>query len=293
MTADRANAAPFAASRIAARRTPLEHAHVAEGKIVPCRIAGVEAPQGTGDLLRCLPGEVLALGETQVPPELVDVRIDRNEEHLGGNVPKPQVDAIGRANHPAQVEQKALASARAGGISEDVGGSSPLAERASVEAARFTNGLSKGAKRGAQVRFSLEILGKASPERPRYSLDAACPDEEPGQILAPVDPVFPPVEPGEDVELVVGNTRDIGPQAGERLLELRSQCLDVAEGDRRGHQGDELLIGRTVVAVDDRHRIELQTRRHVAARSHPFQRGSNLFPSSSGLPHEGKLAQRS
>ena len=57
----------------------------------------------------------------ELRPELVDVGVDRDEEHVGRDVPQSEVDAVGGANHPAQIEQKPLATARAVGIREDVG----------------------------------------------------------------------------------------------------------------------------------------------------------------------------
>src|SRR6185436_10335216 len=104
-----------------------------------------------------------------------------------------------------QEEQKALATARAVGIGEDVGGSSEFAGRAARETARFANGASERRQRRAQLPFPLEILGKALTERSRCALNAARPNEQPGQVLAPVDAVFPPVEPSKDIELIVGH----------------------------------------------------------------------------------------
>ena len=90
--------------------------------------------------------------------------------------------------------------------------------------------------------------------------------------------MLPTVEPGEDVELVVGDARDLGPQTSERLLELGPQGLHIAEGDRGRHQGHQLLIDRAGVAVHHRDRIELEPRRNVAARPHPVERGANPVP---------------
>src|SRR5262245_25962269 len=79
---------PFAAYGVAPRGASLEHAQVTEGKIVLGRIAGIELAQRVGDLLGGLPRQNFAPGEAEVSAELMDVRIDGNQQRARGDVPK-------------------------------------------------------------------------------------------------------------------------------------------------------------------------------------------------------------
>src|SRR5262245_30940658 len=80
VNADALDAAPLAARRIPPGRAALEHAQVTEREVVFDGVARVVAPERERDLLGRLPGDVLAPREPEVPPELVDVRVDGDEQ---------------------------------------------------------------------------------------------------------------------------------------------------------------------------------------------------------------------
>ena len=111
MAADAQHSAPMTPSWISAGRASLEHAEMTERKVVLDGILGVEASQCCRDFLGRLPGYVLPPREAQICRQLVNVRVDRNQEDPRRNGPEAQVDAVARADHPPQVEKQALAAA--------------------------------------------------------------------------------------------------------------------------------------------------------------------------------------
>src|SRR5262252_9606351 len=102
MPADALDAAPLAADRVTSRWATLEHAEVAERKIVFHRIAWIDARQRTRDVLGGFPRSVLAVGEAEVVAELVNVRVHRDEQARRVNRPEPEVHAVGGSDHPAE-----------------------------------------------------------------------------------------------------------------------------------------------------------------------------------------------
>src|SRR5205814_1167789 len=111
VAADRLQRAPLASPGIAARGALPADAEVGEGEVEPHRIDRVELAQAGGDILRGLPGQILARRETDEAADAVDVRIEGNDERVRRDVPETEVDAVGPAHHPAQIQVEALAGA--------------------------------------------------------------------------------------------------------------------------------------------------------------------------------------
>ena len=76
--------------------------------------------EALGDLGRRAPRDVTPVREPEVTPELVDVRVDGDEEHRRGDGPEAQIDAVGRAHHPPEEQQQALDRGALRRIGEDV-----------------------------------------------------------------------------------------------------------------------------------------------------------------------------
>src|SRR2546428_6207180 len=107
------------------------YAEVAEGEVVADGVLGVEQAQAAGDVLRGLPGEILAPGQADEPADPVDVGIERHHQLGGGDLPpEPEIDSVGASHHPAQEQVEALAGAAAIGVRKQVlepAGRAPLA----------------------------------------------------------------------------------------------------------------------------------------------------------------------
>ena len=101
--------------------------------------------------------------EAEVSRQLVDVRVDRQSRTRGRRRrPEPEIDAVGRADHPAQVEEEALRAARAARVGEQVRGAAALARRrgAREPAARRGCASSPGGERLAQHRLGVGELAR-------------------------------------------------------------------------------------------------------------------------------------
>ena len=70
------------------------------------------------------PAGVVALGEPEVLGDAVHVRVDRDDQARGRDGPEAEVDAVGGADHPAQVEEETLHGAPGARIGHE------MAERA-------------------------------------------------------------------------------------------------------------------------------------------------------------------
>src|SRR5262249_43287192 len=121
MAAHGLHAAALATRSVLPRWATLKHAHVAEREVVLHRIVSVEAPQRGGDLLGRAQGQAPGGAEAEVARELVDVGVDGNEKERWADLtPNAEVDAIGRAHHPAQEEPETLARGWSARIAQEV-----------------------------------------------------------------------------------------------------------------------------------------------------------------------------
>src|SRR5262249_36782050 len=133
-------------------------------KVVFHRIRGVELAEARGNLDGRAERERLRGAEAEVRGELVDVRVDRDEEERGVDRAGPQaeIDPVGGANHPAEKEEQALAGAGAARIRQEVreapgargGGASRgrSGRRRSLEPTARADRVAEARERLAQVR---------------------------------------------------------------------------------------------------------------------------------------------
>jgi hypothetical protein len=112
-----------------------------EREVVLDRILGIEAAQRGRHLLRGPPGCVVARGEPEVLADPEDVRVDGHDQHRRIDGPEPEVDAVGAAHHPAQVEDEALARAARFRIGDEMPDAAPARRAAELGRERREPGL--------------------------------------------------------------------------------------------------------------------------------------------------------
>jgi len=91
----------------------------------------------------------------------MNVRVDRNLQHRGRHPcgPQPQVDAIVGTNHPAQVQEEALAPARLVGVGQHVSWPAPSLGIDAVEPARLAHLGDPPSQRLAQQSGDVAVAG--------------------------------------------------------------------------------------------------------------------------------------
>lgn len=80
-------------------------------KVVFHRIVGVQAAQAPGYFLSGTPGQISAPGQSEKSGDAVDMGVERNDKHVRGQRPQPEVNAVGGPDHPAHVKIQPLAGA--------------------------------------------------------------------------------------------------------------------------------------------------------------------------------------
>src|SRR5207245_4047589 len=119
--ADRLQRAAGASAEIFPGGAGAADAEVAEGEVVADGVLGIEQAQAAGDVLRGLPGKILAPGQADEPADPVDVGIERHHQLGGGDLPpEPEIDSVWASHHPAQAQVEALAGAAAIGVRKQV-----------------------------------------------------------------------------------------------------------------------------------------------------------------------------
>ncbi len=144
--------------------------------------------------------------------------------------------------------------------------------RTPVEAAGASDRPHPGPEGLAQVPGARELGRKGGAEQSRGPLHPPGADDQPGEVAIAVDPVPEAAQPRRDGAGVVGGEGDLRPEAVERLADLGVQRLHVAEGERRGDERHELLIGRVRVAMDEGDRVSRAALLDGAPRAHPVER---------------------
>lgn len=256
---------------------------MAERKIVPGRVVRVEPREGLGDLDRGAPGDVAAPGEAEVPREPVDVDVDGDDQPVGRDGPKAEIDAVGLAHHPPREEEQALGGAPGAGIAEQVGRAASTARVAFARCGEPSGAADAVAKARERLAERLgaavgvrgvggvgvgQIAGERGAERAELALDAARADEEAGEILTAEEAVLEAREALAERGRAIGGERWAWSDAVEELVELAEDGPHVPERAARGGERDELAVERVVVAMRERHRIILAAGAEIGAGSH-------------------------
>ena len=207
----------MALGRVRATGAFSRHAKVAQRKVVLHRIVWVELPQRSGDLFGRCPARCAALGQSEIETDSMDVSIDGDHELGGRNRPEPEVDPVGGTNHPAGVENEALACASGAGITHQVA-QAATGRVAPKRIGETGQGFSKiSIALPMKVREGVAeclVLPKQSPRPP----------QDRREMLAPVDPMYEPAKAA--TELCVAGVRN-------RLRRLsaqpRQQAIDACQ----------------------------------------------------------------
>lgn len=93
---------------------------MAKREVVLDRVFRIELPQRSGDLFSRRPRRGPTICQPEVTTDAMNVRVDRNHELRGRDRPEPEVDAVGRTNHPSRVEDESLARASSARIADQV-----------------------------------------------------------------------------------------------------------------------------------------------------------------------------
>src|ERR1700689_796663 len=122
MPTDRFHAAAVAFARIATRRTALKHSEMTERKVVFYRVVRIESRERARDFARRFPRHGLLAREAEIARKLVDVRVDRHEQHRGIDLPDSEIDAVLGTHHPTQIEEESFRTAAAAWIRQEMRG---------------------------------------------------------------------------------------------------------------------------------------------------------------------------
>lgn len=98
-----------------------EDAEPRNGEVEADGIVRVQKPKRGRNLIGHPPVGCSPVRQSEESTYSGDMGVHRDDELAGpGGEPKPQIHAIGGADHPFQEEVKPLAGARAGGIGEEI-----------------------------------------------------------------------------------------------------------------------------------------------------------------------------
>lgn len=199
---------------------------MAEGEVVFHRIIRVEAAERGGDLLGGAPRCVLPAREAEVPRDAVHVRVERDDERRGRDVPEAEIHAVASTRHPAQVQKQALAGAPLLGRRHEV-----TKPARGVPSAEFCGELGEG--RPEPSVTSMERLERPA-EAPRASPHVARASEQASDVLAGVDSMTETAEGASERGLfgLVDGAGRAGTERGQDLLDARPNGDHLAESER-------------------------------------------------------------
>ena len=257
------DSAAFAPDRVAPGRTSLKHAKVAQGKVILRRILRIQPSQNVRDLFGGFPVGSGTVGPSEVPRKSVDVGVDGDEQDRRGEVPKAQIDAVGRPDHPAKVQEQPLGCAAPGGIRQQV-------ERRAVHR-RQSSSASDLARKPGQRRLEVALVEplEGRTEATLGAGDLTSAPQKARDVLAPVHAMSKSTQAALE-----GSARGEGVlHPLEHLLDLARQHTHVAERHRCCEQADDLLYERLTVAMHDADGVGSATGFDVTFGPNSVQRG--------------------
>ena len=183
--------------------------------------------------------------ESEISANPVDVGIHGDHQLRWRDRPEPEIDPIGRPNHPTGVEHESLAGAARAWVADQVA-------RASV--ARVSS------KRICEAREALSEVrgvpvdrGKSVPERSVFTEQPSRSNQHGRQVLATVDPMLETTESLAKLALVgrANQLRWLRTQRIERSPDARSGGNDVSERQAGRHEADHLLVLLPIVVMHE------------------------------------------
>lgn len=189
----------------------------------------------------------------------MDVRVDGHHQVGRGDRPKPEIDPVGGTDHPAQVEEKALARASRAGIAHEV----PSASIGSVTAKSIgepTEPLSEVSIGATPLDYERFAEGPVLVEHPARMV------EHRRQMPAPVDAVDEAVERTLELRPSLVRRGPCGTRAehAERAIDALTRGDRVAEREARSDETRDFLVARVFIPMDEVDGIAVSRRRRVA-----------------------------
>jgi len=228
---------------------------MAEGKIVPDRIGGVDRAKGSGDFGRHLPVWRAIAGQSETSSQANHMRIERNDEPgRGHQCPCSKVNFV-TPNHPAEKQIEPLARAAGRWSREEVTDTRPLRHSAVSRTKIHVQCASgKRIERGADIRsFYIVACNEEALDRARFA-EHSLQDEQQRDQIATSNPSVDDRIDGRSIALGVEVPHEAGRMRAhgckERLDRVQDAC-DPAERERRGAEADDFAVLRRSVAPDD------------------------------------------
>ena len=251
--------APSALQCVGSALALTRYAEMAQREIVFDRIFGIEAPQCGRDLFGGGPARSAARGQPEVEPYAMNVRVDRNDELRGRNLPQTEVHTVGGADHPARVQKKTLARASGARIADQV---------AHVSANRVaTKRIREASHRLPKIAVApLVELRKPTTQGAVRAKQAARPGEHLGHVLVPIDAMDEALQQGAKLfpRRSFDRLRRRGAQREERALYAPPSGNGVSKSKARSNQAGDFSIARARVSMNDADWVSLACRLLVA-----------------------------
>lgn len=233
---------------------------MAEREVVFDWILRVELSQRGRDLFGGCPTRSAAIGQTEVPAYAVDVRIHGNQECRRGDGPEAKIDAIGRADHPAGIEQEALASAAGSRVANQM----PQAATSRVSA----KSVGKTCEAFAKISVARPMEpGEHVAEASLVAQQRPCTRQHRGEVLTPINAVGESPKPMAKRDLLGAGDESsrLGPKCGEHLFDASPCGHRISKSEACRDQSDDLLVARLMIAVHEVDRISPACRLRVAS----------------------------
>ena len=196
----------------------------------------------------------------------MDVRVDGDHELGRRNRPEAEVDAIGRANHPARVQDEALTRASGPRVADQVT-QAPIARVAAKRVSETGQAFSK-----ISVACPMEV-GEGVSEGLVFAKQLAGSPEDRRQMLSPVDAVDEPLKPAPELQgaSTQNSCRGLRAQQREHSVDASPGGHHISEREARRNEPNDLLVARIIVAMDEIDRVPASSRLGVATSEQGVQ----------------------
>lgn len=228
---------------------------MAKREVVLHGIVGIELAERGRDLFGRSPGCGAAIRQTEIAADAMDVSVDRNDEFGGRDRPESEIDTVRRTNHPPGVKNETFACTSGARVADQM---------TQVATDRIT------AKRVREAGQSLAEIPVARLVKMGESVaeGVVLPKQHPGspehrrQMLAPVDAVNEPPEALLELVLAASHhrRRGFGTQHREDPTDAAAGRYGIAKREAGGDEPDDLLVARSVVAMNKIDRVPTSSR---------------------------------
>ncbi len=148
-------------------------------------------------------------------------------------------------------------------------GERAFAPRIGFRNVRFvSDAVAKTGERLLQVRRRFEVGDEKLAKGATLPLCTPRADKQTGQIVAAVDTMNPTLELHKKPRLVIDRAPDRLADAIESIAQFGANGDNIAKGERRRHERNELFIAFPLRRVNETDRVAFAARGDIAARSH-------------------------